>query len=140
MFPDNMSKDEFLLKIGEILDGSFNVFTLTAKSVKVDNHITDAPVGIIHETLVWDGAGSRVEPHAVYFPWAGPRNRMEASLAYLNRRRKETPIVIWSPMEHKDFFIQMARYGILRRMGTLKHSSGHRALFQVVEEENGFSG
>ena len=54
-----------------------------------------------------------------WFPWATPRRRLEAAVALFNTVRREAPLMI--PCEHQDvrFFTHLARYGILRRVGTV---------------------
>lgn len=67
-----------------------------------------------------------------WFPWATPRRRVEACVAWFNALRRE--VVMMVPSEQKDapFFTHLARYGILRRVGTVHDvKKAPVALFQT---------
>lgn len=76
---------------------------------------TDRPIGLIL-TLT---DGYRFEPHAEWFPWASQRNRMTGALTFLNRERKDRLGVIYMDMSGKTFLEHLAKYGVLRRVGTV---------------------
>ena len=95
---------------------------------------TDRPVGVI--VTITDGY--RYEPHATWFPWASVRNRLEGCLKFLNQERKDRLGIIYMKAlpENISFLNHLARYGVLRRVGTIKrfYSQGEDAvLFQTQE-------
>lgn len=93
---------------------------------------TDRPVGVI-VTLT---DGYRFEPHAIWFPWASLRNRLEGSLKFLNQERKDRLGIIYMGLDQKRFLEQMARYGVIRRVGTVKSffEPGRDAVFFQTQE------
>ena len=93
---------------------------------------TDRPVGVI-VTLT---DGYRFEPHAVWFPWASPRNKLEGTLKFLSQERKDRMGIIYLDMGQKRFLEQLARYGVVRRVGTVKSffEPGKDAVFFQTQE------
>ena len=59
-----------------------------------------------------------LEPHVEWFPWATPRNKVEAILAYIEGMRQDTSLLIYTDLEEKNFWERMAQYGVIRRVGT----------------------
>ncbi|MGI9411545.1 MAG: hypothetical protein ACR2OV_15810 [Hyphomicrobiaceae bacterium] len=93
---------------------------------------TDRPIGAI-VTLT---NGYLFEPHAIWFPWASPRNKLEGALKFLSQERKDRLGVIYMDLDRKRFLEQMARYGVLRRVGTVKNffEPGRDAVFFQTQE------
>jgi hypothetical protein len=54
----------------------------------------------------------------VWFPWASPRNRVEATVDFVNKVRRETPMLAFARLQDKHFMETLARHGIVRRIGT----------------------
>jgi len=55
----------------------------------------------------------------VWFPWASPRNRIEAAVNFFNIMRKQIPMMDYAHGdENRRFFEMMAKHGIVRRVGT----------------------
>lgn len=93
---------------------------------------TDRPIGVI-VTLT---DGYKFEPHAIWFPWASPRNKLEGSLKFLGTERKDRLGIIYMDIEEKRFLVQLTRYGVLRRVGTVKSffEPGRDAVFFQTQE------
>lgn len=74
------------------------------------------PVGL----MVATAEGHRLFPHAIWFPWASPRNILEGLLGFL---RDATDagylVVIASGDRFRDFFTKLMRYGIVKRVGVI---------------------
>lgn len=83
------------------------------------------PVGLM---LAAD-KGSFYEPHVSWFSWASPRNKLETMLRYFADRRHDATFVIISEIEWKDFWELLARYGVLKRIGTAHLNGGQPLTF-----------
>jgi len=73
--------------------------------------------------------------HAVWFPWATPRETMSATARFLNDQRHETSILITSEDKTRANFIHMCKYGLLRLVGKVdNYFEGERPahVFQSV--------
>lgn len=75
----------------------------------------DRPVGAAHQT----GNGQTWETHVWWLDWATPRDKLVAALTFILKKRDEQTIMITSNSENDRFFEQLARYGVLRRVGTI---------------------
>jgi len=69
----------------------------------------------------------------IWFPWASKRNIYESVVNTLNELRKEYLILFHSSMEDKEFYVNVARHGIIRRVGTVHdvYEDGPAALFET---------
>ena len=54
----------------------------------------------------------------IWYPWATPRNKVEAALNFFNEMRRNTAMVEYANKETKAFFEVMAKHGVMRRIGT----------------------
>lgn len=93
------------------------------------------PVGFIGARDRSHGGHRVLEPHAQWFPWATPRQRLETIVKYVSEMRKTALLTIFSRMSDKDFYTHVCRYGIARRVGTIDGYFGDdpAALFQSKE-------
>lgn len=76
--------------------------------------------------------------HAVWFPWATPREVMSATARFLNDQRHETSILITSEDKTRANFIHMCKYGLLRLVGKVEnYFEGERPahVFQSVRRK-----
>ena len=78
------------------------------------------PVGVIlgfwpnrHESSPYMIVGDMV-----WFPWATGRNKIETAVHFFNEMRNDLPFMEFAAPEHKDFFVTIAKHGIMRRVGT----------------------
>lgn len=89
---------------------------------------SDKPLGLIslrEDTKI-------IEPHIDWFPWVSDRNKIEGLVKAVLELREIKPLLIWSKEETKDFFVHVAKYGIIRRVGTF-HSDEKYSIFQSKE-------
>lgn len=54
----------------------------------------------------------------VWFPWSSKRNKIESAVNFLDRIRKEYPLMFYAVNEHKRMYEVCAMHGIVRRVGT----------------------
>lgn len=54
----------------------------------------------------------------VWFPWASARNRVESTVEFLNKMRREIQMIGFARAKDKRFMETLARHGIGRRIGT----------------------
>ena len=74
-----------------------------------------SPVGI----FVVEFADLSAWPGAHWFEWATKRNKLECSVLFLrNLKREVMPMIVAEP-ELVPFYSHIARYGLLRRAGTI---------------------
>jgi len=74
-----------------------------------------APVGVAMVGYLDNAA----MPHVHWFPWATDRNKVECSVLFLRDLKKEAMPLILAQPETVPFFSHLARYGLLRRAGTI---------------------
>ena len=86
------------------------VFLLIAPTIR-----PDAPVGIM--TVQIGLRDDQFIPHALWFPWASSRNKVEASAWFLSRMGDWKAVVI-AELKDVRFFNVIRSYGYLRRVGT----------------------
>jgi len=67
-----------------------------------------------------------------WFPWASDRNKMECMTNILNELRKHYIVMFYCSMDDKNFYINIAKHGVIRRVGTIYDLlvSGPSPLFQ----------
>ena len=58
-------------------------------------------------------------PRLVWFPWASVRNHLESSIKFLDEQRKENLILIYDNKKSHSFYVRMAQYGLLKRVGKI---------------------
>jgi hypothetical protein len=55
----------------------------------------------------------------VWFPWASPRNKIEAATNFFDKARYDVPMIGFAGERDKEFFALIAKLGVLRRVGTV---------------------
>jgi hypothetical protein len=88
-------------------------YILTARASAFKSLDGQVPVGLV-DTNPED---HRMVPRVMWFPWASARNRIEATVKFLDDHRKEHLVLIYDDEKSHRFFIRMAQYGILKRIG-----------------------
>lgn len=75
-----------------------------------------------------------VLPHAYWFPWASARNKLECVLEYLIDLKAQNLLLINVNETLAPFFQHLGKYGILRRVGTIREwkPGVNNILFQSV--------
>jgi len=124
-FGDDLDSETFPAAFYERIPDGAGVWVLFAPTIR-----DDAPVGVaIGLRGHWE---HHVWPHVVWFPWASARNKLEATVLFLNVQRREYKMIIAPTFEDKDFFVRVCRYGVLRRVGTSYNwSSEDAVLFET---------
>lgn len=54
----------------------------------------------------------------IWFPWGSDRNRLEATIAFINGIREEVPVMGFATKQYKKFWETVAKHGIVNRVGT----------------------
>lgn len=69
------------------------------------------PVGLILGKEV----GTGIEPFVEWFPWATPRNQLEATAVFLKEVSKQFKIFVFAPEDANRFWTRFIQYGMIRR-------------------------
>lgn len=110
MLEPGMEMEAFKDALGQIL-AAFNAhYFLMAK-----NGGESKPVGFIGAV----DNGYRMEPHALWFPWATDRNRLESWLNFLNKIRVTRLAIVIVPEKELNIYKHLERYGVIQRRGTI---------------------
>ena len=56
-----------------------------------------------------------IEPFVEWFPWATPRNQMEATAAFLKEASKQFKIFVFAKEDATRFWSRFVQYGLVRR-------------------------
>lgn len=115
----NMTADEFNVAFQATVIARYHgAWTLFAEVPKRGY----MPVGIV--MAFYSHAEHALSPFMiigdiVWFPWASPRNRLEAAVNFFNTIRKQIPMMDYAHGEvNRRFFDTMCKHGIMRRAGT----------------------
>lgn len=136
-FPNGMDPKEFeqaiLDTIGNWAKGWMLMAPLYGEITSDQGGIQ--PVGIVAAGIT----EHRMEPHVIWFPWASPRNRLEAAVAFLNEMRKTWQVVIFARPENagpKGLFTVLCKYAVLRPVGTFYRwfGDGEKAMIYQTKE------
>lgn len=118
-FAAGIEQEEFRMFLAQFRERGL-WFTLLAR-VKwqgVDRGI--APVGLIACDVPERKGRPELQPHVLWYPWASPRNKLEAGLKFFNDLRKTTTVLIFAKAtdECDRYFGTLKKYQVLRRVGT----------------------
>lgn len=113
LFPPSMSSSEFREEAVRFLKRQQHAWIVYARMRKGRERY---PVGLV----IGSSNGHRLYPHALWFPWASPRNILEGVLGFL-RDATEAGYLVIIPSGRKflPFFTKLMRYGIVRRVGVI---------------------
>lgn len=121
----------FELAMGSVLqlmlanNGEANVFV----------NLHEEPIGLIATQYATVYGRRRAFPHAWWFKEGTARQRLECSLRFLLNLKKTNLIVIEATEANWLFFEHLCKYGLLRRVGTLRDAygaGGRSAIYQGV--------
>ena len=59
-----------------------------------------------------------IEPHVVWMPWASPRQKIEGMLRFFLDQKVDREIGVFGKKELHPFWVRLAQYGVLSRVGT----------------------
>lgn len=125
-----MSAAEF----GSVLTEKATGFLNTGGEVVVplcETPVGEIPVGVI--SIAYNE--HRAYPHAVWFPEATPRLRLEVIVKFLVELKKKNLVLITSEEKDLRFFRHLCRYGLLKSVGKIFGYGGDNVdvmLFQSV--------
>lgn len=127
-FDDDMDQETFtasiLTVIAELIERGNDFVVFDAEISR-----GTSPVGIVTVGYIDHAAW----PHVAWFPWASMRNKVECSVLFLKELKKEVMPLIAADEKDVPFFSHLARYGLLRRVGSLRKYRGKGAtLYQGV--------
>lgn len=97
----------------------FEEFTMLHDEVFVMQSVTKngrIPVGI---TLGKYMGPTLFGGDTTWFPWASARNKMECMTHILNELRRQYIVMLFCNMKEKDFYVNIAKHGVIRRVGTI---------------------
>lgn len=121
---EGLSAQEFHESVVETMLANFDYAWVIECQGKVVGVLTGINSGlfVLVGTMIW-------------MPWASPRNKIEGIVKYLVVIRKKVMVLFHAKPVDKDFYIHIAKHGIIRRIGTL-HDMGPEplALFQVKKD------
>ncbi len=114
-FSGNLSQDAFEEKFLELAltDGVSYAWMLDAQGKDGLQ-----PVGLILGQQVLTGKNvdrEIIEPFVEWFPWATPRNQVEATAAFLKYISREIKIFVFAPEDAIRFWNLFVRFGMVRR-------------------------
>lgn len=72
----------------------------------------DKPMGVVGGIDI----GPYTIPQFHWFPWASKRNKLECLLAFA--KDVDLPLMWWSDPGENDTWVHIAKYGLIRRVGT----------------------
>lgn len=95
----------------------------------------ERPIGVVGVQVAPVMDRLRAFPHAVWFSEASPRQRVECALKFLLDLKHTHLVVIEAKEPDWRFFEHLCKYGLLRRVGTLRDAygaGGRAAIYQSV--------
>lgn len=133
---DGLDKDEFMIRVVDLLASFSDV-----KIMMGPRNGIPCPMGF----AVISQPGDKLQPHAVWFPWASARNKIESATDYLNNLRRERTAtgkyfkaIIFAREETWTFFNHIMKRGILKRCGKIERwfdDSTHAMLYYTREPD-----
>lgn len=128
IFPAGLGPDAFAIIVTDLFRSE------AGRGNKVDLLICRTPDGEIPVGVFFSAMdGEFIHPDVLWFPEASARNRMEGMARYI-LEYKDKNVLLWLVHDVR-FLMHMSRYGLVRKVGTLKSKSGPRVLFQSVSKE-----
>lgn len=98
-------------------------------------NLHEEPIGLIVTQFQVIYGRRRAFPHAYWFQEGRPRQRLECALRFLLNLKKASLVVIEAKEANWPFFGHLCKYGVLRRVGTIRDAygaGGRTAIFQGV--------
>lgn len=109
---EELTNDEFRALFSAFFDlGEF--YVLTAHSHAFKTIEDQVPVGLME----LNREAHRMIPRLMWFPWASARNQLESLIKFLDDQRKDNLILIFDSPKSHSFYIRMAQYGLVKRVG-----------------------
>lgn len=73
---------------------------------------------------------------SIWFPWASPRNKIEGFVRLIVTLREQMMLMGYATQKDKNFFVHIAKHGVIRRVGTI-HELGEEPLAFFQSRNNG---
>jgi hypothetical protein len=109
----NMGADEFKTAFhASVMSGCHAAWVLFAPTRK-----GSIPVGIVLAEFARSQTSMDVLI-AIWLPWASNRNILEAAVYFLDRIRREIPMMIYCLPEHRRLYDICCAHAVIRRVGT----------------------
>jgi hypothetical protein len=99
-------RELFFALVGQVLRDGGEVWVAVSPTGKI-------PIGVIIGNL----KGIYMEPHAIWFPEATIRNKLEVLLRFLIDMKGAYKLIIWVTEPDWRFFDHLCKYGVLRTVG-----------------------
>lgn len=127
-FEDDLEPMDFALKwsatASRLLETGTEIIVARAETAKGDRPVGFFTIDANYE-MAW--------PHVYWLPWASDRNKLEVTAKFLQELKKDVMALIIADPQFVKWFRHLARYGLLRQIGTLRHCQLEgKALFQTV--------
>lgn len=128
---EGLAPDEFAEVIEARAGMVDQVFSLFAPG-----HREGQPSGLVTAAI---DSQANIHVHAIWMPWASPRNKLEAALQFVRDIGRDANVLIHAPFETKGFFERLCNYGVLEKVGHVKRyfaaegpvfNKGRAVLFQ----------
>lgn len=90
--------------------------------------------------FIWYGDDRHIYPSVIWFPWASPRNKLEAALAFVNSGRlgdKKVHMHVPKDERNERFLRQLCLYGMMRKCGVVEdhYGKGKPAVYAYSREK-----
>lgn len=129
--PEGMNPAEFRVyveaKVAEQMETGGDYLTLICQTP-----LGEIPVGVV-QIIVTQAPDVRPQaiPHVIWFPEASVRNKLEASVRFLDHLRKGFMVLIVAGEANWRFFHRVGQYGVIRAVGKLRnyYADGSDAMF-----------
>ena len=112
------------------MHGSFNNSAISG--IRLHTLLSLSPIQLQTPRLV-KSCVAFLDPQNRKRKWASSRNKIECAIHALNELRKEYILLLHSNMNDKEFYVNIAKHGVIRRVGTIYdvYDDGPAALFQT---------
>ena len=133
-FPKDMSQEEFANYVEEI--------SKTTELLMIEDfnsgYKNRGPVAFV---MVYYPDYWRMQPHAVFFSWATPKNILRASVAFLQKVRYSRTVgvcIIHALQKSKNLFDRCIQYGVLSFVGKMRRGDprGDDFIYSVRGRKN----
>lgn len=122
-FEKGLDKNEFVERTSEIFAGMIALYTVFKG---------DTAIGVVFVVPKMFMMDVYQEPHVSWFPWAKDRDILEGSVRIILKMRDIGNVFIQVQQDKSNFVTHLAKYGILRRVGTLTQREGNVSLYEAI--------
>lgn len=131
-FPEGLDKNEFVEEIKKVSEYK----ELLVAEDRNPEYREFGPVAFI----AIHSDGWKIEPHAIYFPWATTRNKLRSAVSFFQMVRYKNigACIVYSMLSSKALFDKCIEYGVLHYVGKIVNGDprGDQYLFSVRGKRN----